>query len=132
MSIHLCRGNNASARVAEGGYEPVAEVLFNEINAGAYFLEYGTPRAGDFTPLRFSPKDKVVVLGLVTTKNERMDSRDALKRRIDEAARYAPLEHLALGPQGEFSSTSVGNNINFQTQREKLRLVVETAREVWD
>jgi 5-methyltetrahydropteroyltriglutamate--homocysteine methyltransferase len=131
VGMHLCRGNNQSAWVAEGGYEPVAEALFNEIGVDSYFLEYDSERAGDFTPLRFVPKGKIVVLGLVTTKNERMETKDALKRRIEEASRYVPLDQLALSPQCGFSSTDVGNDISYQGQLAKLNLVVEVANEVW-
>ena len=131
ISMHLCRGNFKSAWVAEGGYEPVAEALFNEINVDGYFLEYDDERSGDFSPLRFLPKGKTVVLGLVTTKLARLEDKDALKRRIDEAAKYAPLEQLALSPQCGFSSTVHGNDITVDDEVKKLRLVVETAREVW-
>jgi methionine synthase II (cobalamin-independent) len=131
VCTHLCRGNFKSAWVAEGGYEPVAEVLFNELAVDGYFLEYDDERSGDFSPLRFVPKGKIVVLGLVTTKVGQMESKDDLKRRIDEAARYVPLEQLALSPQCGFSSTVHGNEIARESQAAKLRLVVETAREVW-
>jgi 5-methyltetrahydropteroyltriglutamate--homocysteine methyltransferase len=133
MSIctHLCRGNFKSAWVAEGGYEPVAEVLFNELDVDGYFLEYDDARSGDFKPLRFLPKGKTVVLGLVTTKVGELESKDAIKRRIDEAAKYAPLEQLALSPQCGFSSTVHGNEIARESQATKLRMIVETAREVW-
>jgi len=131
ICTHLCRGNFKSAWVAEGGYEPVAEVLFNELKVDGYFLEYDDPRSGDFSPLRFVPKDKTVVLGLVTTKVGKLESKDAVKRRIDEAARYVPLEQLCLSPQCGFSSTVHGNEIARESQATKLRLIVETAREVW-
>jgi 5-methyltetrahydropteroyltriglutamate--homocysteine methyltransferase len=131
LGIHLCRGNNESAWLAEGGYEPVAEMLFNAINIDAYFLEYDTDRAGDFSPLRFVPKGKTVVLGLITTKNARLESKDAVKRRIDEAAKYVRLDQLALSPQCGFSSTAVGNDISYDGQRAKLQLVIDVAREVW-
>jgi 5-methyltetrahydropteroyltriglutamate--homocysteine methyltransferase len=131
VCTHLCRGNFKSAWVAEGGYEPVAEVLFNELAVDGYFLEYDDERSGDFSPLRFVPKGKIVVLGLVTTKVGQLESKDDLKRRIDEAARYVPLEQLALSPQCGFSSTVHGNEIARESQAAKLRLVVETAREVW-
>ncbi len=104
VCIHICRGNSQSAWVAEGGYEPVAEALFNEVDVDGYFLEYDSPRAGDFAPLRYLPKGKIAVLGLVTTKRPQLESKDDLKRRIDEAARYAPLEQLALSPQCGFAS----------------------------
>ena len=131
ICIHLCRGNFRSAWVAEGGYEPVADVLFNKLNVDGYFLEYDDARSGDFSPLRFVPKDKRIVLGLVTTKHAGMESKDELKRRIDEATRYVPLDQLALSPQCGFSSTAHGNQITPEVQGAKLRLVVETAREVW-
>ncbi len=131
LAMHLCRGNFKSTHAASGNYEPVAEALLAEMNLDAYFLEYDDERSGDFRPLRFLPKGKIAVLGLVTTKFGAMESKDALKRRIDEAAKYAPLEQLALSPQCGFSSTVHGNNIAVQAQRDKLRLVVETAAEVW-
>jgi len=131
VSMHLCRGNFKSAWVAEGGYEPVAEVLFNEIDVTGYFLEYDDPRSGDFAPLRFVPKGKTVVLGLVTTKLPELETKDALKRRIEEAARYCPLDQLALSPQCGFSSTVEGNKITVDDEIKKLRLVVEVAKEVW-
>jgi 5-methyltetrahydropteroyltriglutamate--homocysteine methyltransferase len=129
--VHLCRGNFKSAWAAEGGYEPVAEVLFNELQVDGYFLEYDDARSGDFAPLRFLPRDKIVVLGLVTTKLGELESKDDIKRRIAEAARFAPLEQLCLSPQCGFSSTVHGNVIAREAQAAKLRLVVETAREVW-
>ncbi len=131
VALHLCRGNFESAWLAEGGYEPVAEVLFNSIEADGYFLEYDTERAGDFQPLRLVPKGKIVVLGLVTTKHGALESVDDLKRRIDEAARYVPLEQLALSPQCGFASAGRGNALTFEDQLAKLRLVVEVARQVW-
>jgi 5-methyltetrahydropteroyltriglutamate--homocysteine methyltransferase len=131
ICTHLCRGNFKSAWVAEGGYEPVADALFNELKVDAYFLEYDDARSGDFSPLRFVPKGKTVVLGLVTTKVGELESKDMLKRRIDEAARIVPLEQLCLSPQCGFSSTVHGNEIARESQVAKLRLIVETAREVW-
>ena len=131
VCVHICRGNNQSAWLAEGGYDPVAEVLFNEMAVDGYFLEYDTPRAGDFAPLRFVPKGKMIVLGLVTTKLPALERKDELKRRIDEAARYVPLEQLALSPQCGFSSTIEGNKVTVADEIAKLRLVVEVAREVW-
>ena len=131
LAMHLCRGNFKSTHAAAGNYEPVAEALLAEMNLDAYFMEYDDDRSGDFRPLRFLPKGKIVVLGLVTTKFGEMESKDTLKRRIDEAAKYAPLEQLALSPQCGFSSTVHGNNIAVEAQRAKLRLVVETAQEVW-
>jgi len=129
--IHLCRGNFKSAWVAEGGYEPVAEVLFNELEVDGYFLEYDDARSGDFSPLRFVPAGKTVVLGLVTTKLGDLESKDALKRKIDQAAAILPLDQLCLSPQCGFSSTVHGNEIAREAQAAKLRLVIETAREVW-
>jgi len=131
LAMHLCRGNFKSTHAAAGNYEPVAEALLKEMDLDAYFLEYDDDRSGDFRPLRYLPKGKTVVLGLVTTKFGQMESKDDLKRRIDEAARYAPLEQLALSPQCGFSSTVHGNNIAVEAQRNKLRLVIETAQEVW-
>jgi 5-methyltetrahydropteroyltriglutamate--homocysteine methyltransferase len=131
LAMHLCRGNFKSTHAAAGNYEPVAEALLSEMHLDAYFLEYDDDRSGDFRPLRYLPKGKTVVLGLVTTKFGEMESKDALKRRIDEAAKYAPLEQLCLSPQCGFSSTVHGNNIAVEAQRNKLKLVVETAREVW-
>jgi len=131
VCVHLCRGNFKSAWAAEGGYEPVAEVLFNELAVDGYFLEYDDPRSGNFAPLRYVPRGKTVVLGLVSTKIGELESKDLLKRRIDEAARYVPLEQLCLSPQCGFSSTVDGNDIAVESQAAKLRLVIETAREVW-
>jgi 5-methyltetrahydropteroyltriglutamate--homocysteine methyltransferase len=131
VCMHICRGNNQSAWVAEGGYDPVAEVLFNEVKIDGFFLEYDSPRAGDFKPLRFVPKGKMVVLGLVTTKLPQLESKDELKRRIDEAAKYVPLEQLCLSPQCGFSSTIEGNKVTVADEIAKLRLVADVAREVW-
>jgi 5-methyltetrahydropteroyltriglutamate--homocysteine methyltransferase len=131
LAVHLCRGNFKSTWAAQGSYEPVAQALLSEMDVDAYFLEYDDARSGDFKPLRFLPKGKTVVLGLVTTKLGQLENPDDLKRRIDEAAQYAPLDQLAISPQCGFSSTVHGNNIAVEQQREKLRLVVETARSVW-
>jgi 5-methyltetrahydropteroyltriglutamate--homocysteine methyltransferase len=131
LAMHLCRGNFKSTHAAAGNYEPVAEALLAEMNLDAFFLEYDDERSGDFRPLRFLKPGKVVVLGLVTTKFGQLESKDALKRRIDEAAQYVPLEQLCLSPQCGFSSTVHGNNIAVEDQRSKLALVVETAHEVW-
>ncbi|MEO8123248.1 MAG: 5-methyltetrahydropteroyltriglutamate--homocysteine S-methyltransferase [Burkholderiales bacterium] len=131
LAMHLCRGNFKSTHAASGNYEPVAEALLAEMNLDAIFMEYDDDRSGDFRPLRFLKPGKIVVLGLVTTKFGEMESKDALKRRIAEAAKFAPLEQLALSPQCGFSSTVHGNNIAVEAQRQKLRLVVETAAEVW-
>jgi 5-methyltetrahydropteroyltriglutamate--homocysteine methyltransferase len=131
VCMHLCRGNNSSGWVASGGYEPVADVLFNESDVDGFFLEYDSARAGGFEPLRFVPKGKVVVLGLVTTKKGQLETKDELKRRIVEAAKFCPLDQLALSPQCGFSSTVAGNKLTVEDEAAKLRLVVETAREVW-
>jgi 5-methyltetrahydropteroyltriglutamate--homocysteine methyltransferase len=132
ISMHLCRGNFRSHWVASGGYEPVAEVLFNQINSDAYFMEYDTERAGGFEPLRFVPRGKkIVVLGLVTSKSGALESKDELKRRIDEAAKYLPLEQLALSPQCGFASTEEGNTLTEDEQWAKLQMCVDVAREVW-
>jgi 5-methyltetrahydropteroyltriglutamate--homocysteine methyltransferase len=131
ICVHLCRGNFKSAWAAEGGYEPVAEVLFNELAVDGYFLEYDDARSGDFAPLRHVPKGKIVVLGLVSTKVGQLESKDDLKRRIDAAAKLVPLEQLCLSPQCGFSSTVHGNAIAREAQAAKLRLVVDTANAVW-
>ena len=131
LAMHLCRGNFKSTHAAAGNYEPVAEALLSEMNIDAYFMEYDDDRSGDFKPLRYLSKGKTVVLGLVTTKFGALENKDALKRRIDEAAKYAPLDQLALSPQCGFASTVHGNNIAVEAQRNKLRLVIETAQEVW-
>jgi 5-methyltetrahydropteroyltriglutamate--homocysteine methyltransferase len=131
LAMHLCRGNFKSTFAASGDYEPVAEALLSQMDLDAYFLEYDDERSGDFRPLRFLPAGKTAVLGLVTTKTAQLEDRDALKRRIDEAAKYAPLEQLALSPQCGFASSAEGNNISWDDQRRKLELVVGVAREVW-
>jgi 5-methyltetrahydropteroyltriglutamate--homocysteine methyltransferase len=132
ITTHLCRGNFRSAWAASGGYEHVADALFNELNVDGFFLEYDDERSGGFEPLRFVPSGKFVVLGLVTTKRGELEHKDALKRRIDEASKYIPLEQLCLSPQCGFSSTEEGNSLSIDQQIAKLRLIVETAREVWD
>jgi len=131
ITMHLCRGNFRSNFVASGGYEPVADILFNTINVHGYFMEYDSERAGGFEPLRFLPNGKVAVLGLVTTKSGKLESKDELKRRIEEASKFAALEQLALSPQCGFSSGIGGNTMDIAGEVAKLRLVVETAREVW-
>jgi 5-methyltetrahydropteroyltriglutamate--homocysteine methyltransferase len=131
VMVHLCRGNFCSGWAAEGGYEPVADVLFNQINADGYFLEFDDERSGGFEPLRWLPKGKIAVLGLITTKTGQLESKDVIKRRIDEAARFAPLEQLALSPQCGFASTVEGNNLTADDQKRKLALLVEIADEVW-
>jgi 5-methyltetrahydropteroyltriglutamate--homocysteine methyltransferase len=131
VTTHLCRGNFRSSWVASGGYDFVAEALFNELDVDGFFLEYDDARSGGFEPLRFVPEGKVVVLGLVTTKRPQLESKDELKRRIDEAAKYVPLDQLCLSPQCGFSSTVEGNSLSLEDEIAKLRLVVETASEVW-
>lgn len=129
--VHLCRGNFRSAWVAEGGYETVAETLFGEIDVDGFFLEFDDVRSGGFEPLRFVPSGKIVVLGLVTSKRPELESKEELKRRIDEASRYAPLESLAISPQCGFASDEEGNELSEADEIAKLRLVVEVAGEVW-
>jgi 5-methyltetrahydropteroyltriglutamate--homocysteine methyltransferase len=131
VGLHLCRGNFRSRWMAAGGYEPVAEPLFNQAPVDAYFLEYDSPRAGDFSPLRLVPADKHVVLGLVSTKTARLEGADMLRRRIDQASRHVPLERLALSPQCGFASVAGGNALGEPEQWAKLRLVVDVARSVW-
>jgi 5-methyltetrahydropteroyltriglutamate--homocysteine methyltransferase len=131
LAMHVCRGNSRGRWIAEGGYEPIAERLFGELPLDALLLEYDTERAGGFEPLRFVRPTTTVVLGLVTTKEPALESRDDLRRRIDEAGRYVPLERLALSPQCGFASVAAGNPITENDQRRKLELVVETARAVW-
>jgi 5-methyltetrahydropteroyltriglutamate--homocysteine methyltransferase len=132
VSMHLCRGNFKSTWVASGGYEPVAEALFNRIGVDAYFMEYDSDRAGGFEPLRFVPRGpKIVVLGLVTSKTGELESKDELKRRLDEAAKFLPLEQLALSPQCGFASTEEGNSLTEEQQWKKLQLCIDVARDVW-
>lgn len=131
LAMHMCRGNNQSHWSAEGGYDLVAETLFNTIDVDSFFLEYDTPRAGTFEPLRFMPRHKTVVLGLVSSKFPELESKDALKSRIDQAAKFVDLGQLSLSPQCGFASTAPGNRITPEQQRAKLRLVVEVAKEVW-
>jgi len=132
IAVHLCRGNFRSQWFAEGGYEPVAEVLFNDLNVDAYFLEYDDERSGDFSPLRFVPDNKIVVLGIISSKLPQLESITDLANRVDEAAKYMPIENMCVSPQCGFSSTSHGNEITEDDQWAKLQLVVDTAREVWD
>jgi 5-methyltetrahydropteroyltriglutamate--homocysteine methyltransferase len=131
VTTHMCRGNYRSSWVAEGGYDFVAEALFTQLEVDGFFLEYDDARSGGFEPLRFVPPGKLVVLGLVTTKRPELESKDDLKRRIDEASRYVPLEQLCLSGQCGFSSTVEGNNLTVEEEIAKLRLIVETASEVW-
>ena len=127
----MCRGNNRSAWHAEGSYEAVAEKAFSQLDVDRFLLEYDTDRAGGFEPLRFMPKDKMVVLGLVSSKLPALEPVDQLRRRIDEAAKYVPIENLALSPQCGFASTYLGNLLTWDEMRAKLELVAETARLVW-
>jgi 5-methyltetrahydropteroyltriglutamate--homocysteine methyltransferase len=131
VSMHLCRGNFRSTFVASGGYEPVAEILFNKIGVDAYFMEYDSDRAGGFEPLRFVPKDKIVVLGLVTSKSGRLESKDDIKRRIEAASKYLDVSQLCLSPQCGFASTEEGNALAQDEQWAKLRMIVEIAGDVW-
>ena len=131
VTTHMCRGNFRSSWAAEGGYDFVAEALFSELAVDGFFLEYDDPRSGSFAPLRFVPPGKMVVLGLVTTKRGELESKDDLKRRIEEASKYVPLEQLCLSPQCGFSSTVDGNALTHDQQVAKLALIVEVAEEVW-
>jgi len=131
VCLHLCRGNYQSSWLSEGGYDPIAEILLGEIKVDGYFLEYDDERSGTFAPLRFLPKGKKVVLGLVTSKHAQLEPKDMLKRRIDEAAKVVPLEQLAISPQCGFSSTAEGNVIPVEGEKAKLQLCVEVARDVW-
>src|SRR5262249_4619830 len=127
FAVHLCRGNHRSMWSVEGGYDDIAEQLFGGLHVRRILAEYDSPRAGDFAPLRFVPEDTVVVLGLVTTKEPELEDADELKRRIEEASRYIPLERLALSPQCGFASTMPGNLVTFDDQRRKLELVASVA-----
>jgi 5-methyltetrahydropteroyltriglutamate--homocysteine methyltransferase len=131
VSIHLCRGNFQSAWAAEGGYEPVAKALFQELAVDGYFLEYDDARSGGFSPLRFVPEGKVIVLGIVSSKLPALEPMEELKTRIDEASHYVPLEQLCLSPQCGFSSTEHGNQVTAADQEAKMRHVVATAKAVW-
>jgi 5-methyltetrahydropteroyltriglutamate--homocysteine methyltransferase len=131
ITMHLCRGNYKSTFMGAGGYDAEAEVLFHRTNVHGYFMEYDSERAGGFEPLRLVPKGKIVVLGLVTTKTGQLESKDTIKRRIDEAAKFCPLEQLALSPQCGFASTEEGNTLTEDEQWAKLRMIVEVADEVW-
>ncbi|MFD0854392.1 hypothetical protein ACFQ07_19290, partial [Actinomadura adrarensis] len=131
VGMHICRGNNRSAWMSEGSYEPVAERLFGEVPVDRFLLEYDTERAGGFEPLRFVPDGKTVVLGLVSSKVPQLESQDELLRRIDEAAKYVQMENLAISPQCGFASTSKGNLLTVDEERRKLALVVETAARAW-
>jgi 5-methyltetrahydropteroyltriglutamate--homocysteine methyltransferase len=131
VTTHMCRGNFRSSWAAEGGYDFVAETLFNELDVDGFFLEYDDERSGTFEPLRFVPKGKQVVLGLVTTKRGDLEDKQVLKRRVEEASHYVPLDQLCLSPQCGFSSTVEGNLVTREQQEGKLRLIVETAEEIW-
>jgi len=131
ITMHLCRGNFRSSFAASGGYEPVADVLFNAIKVHGYFMEYDSDRAGGFEPLCFVPKDKTVVLGLVTSKTGALESRDEIKRRVEQAAKFVPLDQLCLSPQCGFASTEEGNVLSEDEQWAKLRMIVEIAEDVW-
>ncbi|MFM1814316.1 MAG: hypothetical protein RLZ98_1011, partial [Pseudomonadota bacterium] len=131
VTMHLCRGNFQSTFVASGGYEPIADTLFNTIGVDGYFMEYDTERAGGFEPLRFVPKGKQVILGIVTSKSGKLETKDALKRRIEEAAKFIDIDQLGLSPQCGFASTEEGNLLAEEEQWAKLRLLVEVANEVW-
>ena len=131
ICVHLCRGNYQSAWVAKGGYEPVAEILFNELQIDGFFLEYDDERSGDFSPLRFVPKGKTVVLGIMTSKRPELESVEELERRVAEASRYLPMEQLALSPQCGFSSTAHGNLLTEEQQWQKLARLVEVAARLW-
>ena len=131
VTTHMCRGNFRSSWVAQGGYDFVADALFNELNVDGYFMEYDDERSGGFQPLRFVPKGKYVVLGLVTTKKGELEAKDDIKRRIEEAGKFVDIDQLCLSPQCGFSSTLEGNSLSRDQQIAKLRLVVETAEEVW-
>jgi 5-methyltetrahydropteroyltriglutamate--homocysteine methyltransferase len=131
ITMHLCRGNFRSSWIAQGGYEPVAELLFNQIGVDGYFMEFDTERAGGFEPLRFVPRNKLVVLGLVTSKTGALESRSDLQQRIDHAARYVDLEQLCLSPQCGFASTEEGNALSEEQQWAKLARIVEVAEMVW-
>lgn len=131
MTTHTCRGNFKSTFVAKGGYSPVADLMFNEIDIDGYFMEWDDERSGGFEPLKLLPKGKIVVLGLVTSKSGTLESKDTIKRRIDEAAKYTDLDQLCLSPQCGFASTEEGNSLAEDEQWKKLELIVEIAREVW-
>jgi 5-methyltetrahydropteroyltriglutamate--homocysteine methyltransferase len=129
--MHMCRGNNRGKWMGSGGYETVSDVVFGSLDIDHFFMEYDSERAGDFRPLRNVPAGKTVILGLVSTKTPVLETRDSLKRRIDEAARYLQRDQLCLSPQCGFASNFMGNPLTFDDQRRKLALVVETAREIW-
>ena len=131
IATHICRGNGRSAWHTQGGYEPIAEAVFGGLDVDTFLLEYDTDRSGGFEPLRFIPKGKNVVLGLITTKVGELESQDVLLKRIEEASKYVPVENLSLSPQCGFASVDQGNLISWDDQKRKLELVVSTARKVW-
>jgi 5-methyltetrahydropteroyltriglutamate--homocysteine methyltransferase len=131
IGFHICRGNNRSRWYTQGGYDAIAERLFASLNVDRFLLEYDTERSGGFEPLRLVPRNKTVVLGLITTKDPKLESQDELRRRIDEASKYLPLENLAISPQCGFASVAAGNLLSVDEQGRKLELVVDTARKVW-
>ena len=131
VTMHLCRGNYRSTFMGEGGYEPVADILFNRIKVHGYFMEYDNDRSGGFEPLKIVPKDRSVVLGLVTSKTGKLEPKDEIKRRIDEATKYIPLDQLCLSSQCGFASTEDGNTLSEDEQWAKLRMIVDVSKEVW-
>jgi len=131
VTIHMCRGNSRSSWIAEGGYEPVAEDMFGGVPVDGFFMEWETDRAGDFEPLRFAPQDKIIVLGLISSKVGDLETKDELKRRVDEASKYVPIENMCISPQCGFASTVEGNILSEDDQWRKLELVVEVAEEIW-
>jgi len=132
ITVHMCRGNSQSSWIAEGGYEPIAENMFAGIPVDGFFMEWDSDRSGDFEPLRFAPRDKMIVLGLVSSKFSTLETKDNLKRQIDEAAKYIPIENLCISPQCGFASTVEGNKINESDQWRKLTLIAEVAQEIWE
>jgi len=131
IGMHMCRGNRGGQWHAEGSYEAVADRLFNTLDIGFFFLEYDSPRAGDFSPLRLVPKDKTIVLGLVSTKTNTLEPKSALKQRIEEASRFIDIDRMAVSPQCGFASVDTGNPISAEMQEAKLELVVDLAQDVW-
>ncbi len=131
VMLHVCRGNLRSAWAAEGGYEPVADILFNALTVDGFFLEFDDERSGDFSPLRFLPRGKIATLGLISSKSAQLEDPESIKRRLNAATRHAPLDQLALSPQCRFASTCEGNKLSPDDQWRKLKLVTDIAREVW-
>jgi 5-methyltetrahydropteroyltriglutamate--homocysteine methyltransferase len=132
VGMHMCRGNNRGKWMGRGGYDYISEIVFNRINVDAFFMEYDTERAGDFSPLRHLPKGKFVVLGLISSKSPQIEAVDDIARRVDEASRFAPLDQLCLSPQCGFASNFMGNPVTIDIEKKKLGLVVELARKIWD